>query len=138
MDRGVRLRQRQRLPTFGRGPGFDGRPWQRACADRRTDLQAALNCLRARQCALRCARRAAPRSAAGRARGLALFRQSAIASAQPAHQMREVAMDRQLSEMKLEWDKRAQTAAKWYINTLSRQQTDEEFDASGLVEVQRL
>src|SRR6185503_9316167 len=52
--------------------------------------------------------------------------------------MRGTAMDRHLSEMKLEWDKRAQTAAKWYINTLSYQQTDEEFDVSGLVEVQRL
>jgi ubiquinone/menaquinone biosynthesis C-methylase UbiE len=47
-------------------------------------------------------------------------------------------MDRHLSEMKLEWDKRAAEEAKWYINTLSRNQTDEEFDASGLVEVERL
>jgi ubiquinone/menaquinone biosynthesis C-methylase UbiE len=46
-------------------------------------------------------------------------------------------MDRQLSEMKLGWDKRAKEAAKWYINTLSQQQTDEEFDASGLYEVQQ-
>ncbi len=52
--------------------------------------------------------------------------------------MKEAAMDRHLSEMKLEWDKRAQEEAKWYINTLRRQQTDEEFDESGLVEVQRL
>jgi ubiquinone/menaquinone biosynthesis C-methylase UbiE len=47
-------------------------------------------------------------------------------------------MDRHLSEMKLEWDKRAAEEAKWYINTLSRHQTDEEFDASGRVEVERL
>lgn len=52
--------------------------------------------------------------------------------------MKEAAMDRHLSEMKLEWDKRAAEEAKWYINTLSRHQTDAEFDASGLVEVQRL
>jgi SAM-dependent methyltransferase len=47
-------------------------------------------------------------------------------------------MDRHLGEMKLEWDRRAQEEAKWYINTLSHEQTDEEFDASGLVEVRRL
>lgn len=51
--------------------------------------------------------------------------------------MSEAALDTQLSEMKLEWDQRAQAEAKWYINTLSHQQTEEEFDASGRHEVRQ-
>ncbi|MEP7274425.1 MAG: class I SAM-dependent methyltransferase [Acidobacteriota bacterium] len=33
--------------------------------------------------------------------------------------------------MKRDWDSRASENARWYINTLSHQQTDEEFDLSG-------
>ncbi|MBI1760767.1 MAG: class I SAM-dependent methyltransferase [Acidobacteria bacterium] len=45
-------------------------------------------------------------------------------------------MDQQAREMKLAWDKRAAEDARWYINTVRRQQTEEEFDASGRHEVQ--
>src|SRR5262245_38306378 len=40
--------------------------------------------------------------------------------------------------MKRDWDERARQDAKWYINTLRRQQSEEEFDQTGRVEVQRL
>ena len=33
--------------------------------------------------------------------------------------------------MKQDWDERAIEDARWYINTLKRDQTDEEFDESG-------
>ena len=45
-------------------------------------------------------------------------------------------MNQQAVEMKLDWDKRAAEDARWYINTVRRQQTEEEFDASGRHEVQ--
>lgn len=45
-------------------------------------------------------------------------------------------MDQHAVEMKLDWDKRAAEDARWYINTVRRQQTEEEFDASGRHEVQ--
>lgn len=45
-------------------------------------------------------------------------------------------MNQQTVEMKLDWDKRAAEDARWYINTVRRQQTEEEFDASGRHEVQ--
>ncbi len=45
-------------------------------------------------------------------------------------------MQQHASEMKLAWDKRAAEDARWYINTLCRQQTEAEFDASGRHEVQ--
>lgn len=45
-------------------------------------------------------------------------------------------MNQQAVEMKLDWDQRAAEDARWYINTVRRQQTEEEFDASGLHEVQ--
>ncbi|MEO6727104.1 MAG: methyltransferase domain-containing protein, partial [Blastocatellia bacterium] len=40
--------------------------------------------------------------------------------------------------MKHDWDDRARQDAKWFINTLRLQQTDEEFDATGAFEVNRL
>ena len=40
--------------------------------------------------------------------------------------------------MKREWDERASQDAKWFINTLRFQQTEEEFDRTGLIEVERL
>jgi ubiquinone/menaquinone biosynthesis C-methylase UbiE len=40
--------------------------------------------------------------------------------------------------MKRDWDERAHHDAKWFINTLRFQQTDEEFDRTGMVEVERL
>jgi ubiquinone/menaquinone biosynthesis C-methylase UbiE len=40
--------------------------------------------------------------------------------------------------MKRDWDDRACHDAKWFINTLRLQQTDEEFDRTGKVEVERL
>ena len=40
--------------------------------------------------------------------------------------------------MKHEWDDRARQDAKWFINTLRLQQSEEEFDQTGAFEVQRL
>src|SRR5262244_981862 len=40
--------------------------------------------------------------------------------------------------MKRDWDERARQDAKWYINTLRRQQSEAEFDQTGVVEVDRL
>jgi len=40
--------------------------------------------------------------------------------------------------MKHDWDDRARQDAKWFINTLRLQQTDEEFDQTGAFEVHRL
>jgi ubiquinone/menaquinone biosynthesis C-methylase UbiE len=40
--------------------------------------------------------------------------------------------------MKHDWDDRARQDAKWFINTLRFQQTDEEFDQTGAFEVHRL
>jgi ubiquinone/menaquinone biosynthesis C-methylase UbiE len=40
--------------------------------------------------------------------------------------------------MKREWDDRARQDAKWFINTLRFQQSEEEFDQTGAFEVQRL
>src|SRR5689334_19247025 len=40
--------------------------------------------------------------------------------------------------MKHDWDDRARHDAKWFINTLRFQQTDEEFDQTGAFEVNRL
>ncbi|MFN0088415.1 MAG: class I SAM-dependent methyltransferase, partial [Blastocatellia bacterium] len=40
--------------------------------------------------------------------------------------------------MKQDWDERAREDARWYINTLRHRQTDEEFDQTGCVEVDRL
>jgi ubiquinone/menaquinone biosynthesis C-methylase UbiE len=40
--------------------------------------------------------------------------------------------------MKREWDERARLDAKWFINTLRFQQSEEEFDRSGAVEVERI
>ncbi len=40
--------------------------------------------------------------------------------------------------MKRDWDDRARGDAKWFINTLRLQQSEEEFDQSGRVEVERL
>ncbi|MEP7341932.1 MAG: methyltransferase domain-containing protein [Acidobacteriota bacterium] len=40
--------------------------------------------------------------------------------------------------MKHDWDDRARQDAKWFINTLRFQQTDEEFDQTGAFEVERL
>jgi SAM-dependent methyltransferase len=46
-------------------------------------------------------------------------------------------MNEQIVAMKQGWNARAQEDARWYINTLSRAQTEAEFDASGLFEVQQ-
>ncbi len=40
--------------------------------------------------------------------------------------------------MKHDWDERARQDARWYINTLRRQQSEEEFDQTGRVEIERL
>jgi len=40
--------------------------------------------------------------------------------------------------MKREWDERARLDAKWFINTLRFQQSEEEFDRSGAIEVERI
>ncbi|MCI0663429.1 MAG: class I SAM-dependent methyltransferase [Acidobacteria bacterium] len=40
--------------------------------------------------------------------------------------------------MKREWDERACLDAKWFINTLRFQQSEEEFDRSGAIEVERI
>ena len=40
--------------------------------------------------------------------------------------------------MKRDWDERARQDARWYINTIRRGQSDEEFDQTGAVEVERL
>jgi SAM-dependent methyltransferase len=40
--------------------------------------------------------------------------------------------------MKQDWDARAREDACWYINTLRRRQSEEEFDRTGAVEVERL
>jgi len=41
-----------------------------------------------------------------------------------------------MNEMKRDWDQRAAEDARWYINTIRRQQSEAEFDASGQHEVQ--
>lgn len=41
-------------------------------------------------------------------------------------------------EMKRDWDARAREDAKWFINSLRQRQTEEEFDRTGVVEVERL
>ncbi|MDX2032133.1 MAG: class I SAM-dependent methyltransferase [Blastocatellia bacterium] len=40
--------------------------------------------------------------------------------------------------MKRDWDERAREDARWYINTLRHRQSDEEFDQTGAVDVERL
>lgn len=40
--------------------------------------------------------------------------------------------------MKRDWDERARQDARWFINSLRVQQTDDEFDGTGRVEVERL
>jgi ubiquinone/menaquinone biosynthesis C-methylase UbiE len=40
--------------------------------------------------------------------------------------------------MKQDWDERARQDARWFINTLRRQQSEEEFDQTGRVEIERL
>jgi ubiquinone/menaquinone biosynthesis C-methylase UbiE len=54
----------------------------------------------------------------------------------------ETKHDRDLQDfaylMKHEWDDRARQDAKWFINTLRLQQTEEEFDQTGAFEVHRL
>ncbi len=44
-------------------------------------------------------------------------------------------LDEQAGAMKRDWDDRAKENAKWYINTVRRDQSDDEFDATGLPEV---
>lgn len=46
-----------------------------------------------------------------------------------------VKLDELAGAMKRDWDDRAKENAKWYINTVRRDQSDEEFDATGLPEV---
>jgi SAM-dependent methyltransferase len=41
------------------------------------------------------------------------------------------------STMKRDWDERARQNAKWFINTIKLEQSDEEFDAGGSSEVER-
>lgn len=43
-----------------------------------------------------------------------------------------------VERMKRDWDDRAREDARWYINSLRVNQTDEEFDRTGIVEVERL
>jgi len=43
-----------------------------------------------------------------------------------------------VERMKRDWDERAIEDARWYINSLRVNQTDEEFDRTGIVEVERL
>lgn len=43
-----------------------------------------------------------------------------------------------VERMKRDWDERAREDARWYINSLRVNQTDEEFDRTGIVEVERL
>ena len=40
-------------------------------------------------------------------------------------------------EMKRDWDDRARENAKWYINTIKREQSDEEFDETGRPDVEK-
>jgi ubiquinone/menaquinone biosynthesis C-methylase UbiE len=40
--------------------------------------------------------------------------------------------------MKRDWDERALKDAKWFINSLKQQQSEEEFDRTGVVEIERL
>src|SRR5262245_10160578 len=40
--------------------------------------------------------------------------------------------------MKRDWDERALKDAKWFINSLRIGQSEEEFDQSGVVEIERL
>lgn len=40
--------------------------------------------------------------------------------------------------MKRDWDARARQDAKWFINSLRQRQSEEEFDKTGLIEVERL
>ena len=42
------------------------------------------------------------------------------------------------SAMKQDWDMRARENARWYINTLSQEQSEEEFDLSGRREFEGL
>src|SRR5262249_28617894 len=41
------------------------------------------------------------------------------------------------SDMKRDWDDRAKENAKWFINTFKLQQSDEEFYATGMVDIER-
>ncbi|MGE0101742.1 MAG: class I SAM-dependent methyltransferase [Blastocatellales bacterium] len=43
-----------------------------------------------------------------------------------------------VERMKRDWDDRAREDARWYINSLRVNQTDDEFDRTGIVEVERL
>ncbi len=47
-------------------------------------------------------------------------------------------IERFAAAMKRDWDERARQDARWYINTIRRGQSDEEFDQTGAVEVERL
>src|SRR5262249_407193 len=40
--------------------------------------------------------------------------------------------------MKRDWDERARQDAKWFINSLRQRQSEEEFDQTGVIEVERL
>ncbi|MBX3277929.1 MAG: methyltransferase domain-containing protein [Acidobacteria bacterium] len=42
-----------------------------------------------------------------------------------------------MNDMKRDWDARARENARWYINTVRRDQSEEEFDATGRMEVER-
>lgn len=42
-----------------------------------------------------------------------------------------------MNQMKRDWDARARENARWYINTVKRDQSEEEFDATGRMEVER-
>lgn len=46
------------------------------------------------------------------------------------------ASDETVLRMKADWDSRAAENSRWYINTLSENQSEKEFDLSGLMEVQ--
>ena len=47
-------------------------------------------------------------------------------------------LDLASSRMKRDWDARARSNAKWYINTVSRKQTEAEFDRTGRFETEAL
>lgn|GEM_PF-578545 len=49
----------------------------------------------------------------------------------------DTALGESARQMKRDWDERAAIDAKWFINCVKLGQTDEEFDATGLSEVQR-
>ncbi len=54
----------------------------------------------------------------------------------PKREQMTMKLNEQAGAMKRDWDDRARENAKWYINTVRRDQSDDEFDATGLPEVQ--